>query len=453
MEKFTGGDVEKREISEAEKTVIGFLEQAESELKAGSEKRWEKAMELVEKARAIFEINRAGLSMEVCDWLDKINEQIISHIEGSGGAERRIWPEMDFAVSSSPDENKSSNDAFLKQCERFELEARISDFGLEDQALVKKYISGEKRTKEEANRVKKMTNDWWVKQKVGGNPCDNLESRREYLESRYGSESEARKLRARFVNNFAGDSANLKNLHQEYVEKYPGQIEGIEALFGFKDFLAEQKKLDEMIQKNHGWTEQSLEICQRLTEYRYLMTDFVINNSGNRNFLENFWQMMGDAAKQSGNYKEFGGLQRSTISQVSVFHAFKKLGMEPKLSHPKEDAFKAIDIWVGPDEVAQIMGTDDEMIVDYIAFPGVEAQRGDEISHIADCQTARSNKLMAKTEQFIRKASAYGKYLGKKNLKGYIIAMPLRRDMVDPVNGEPSEKYMDFFESRLSANK
>ena len=45
---------------------------------------------------------------------------------------------------------------------------------------------------------------------------------------------------------------------------------------------------------------------------------------------------------------------------ISVFKIFEALGFSPKLSHPKEDAFEAIDMWSGAGDAVQIKGTRDD---------------------------------------------------------------------------------------------
>jgi len=235
--------------------------------------------------------------------------------------------------------------------------------------------------------------------------------------------------------------ARLKNLSQE---RFPSQVEGVEALFGAADFFDSQKNLDAIIKQNNGWTSEAMEIVEEITQYRFLICDLVKNNKGNVEFLAKFWQAIGQIAEKTGSSLPGEQLKESTLSQVAVYHAFEGIGLKPAFSTPKEDAFKAVDLWGRPDEAVQIktsaLGTAIFDDYDEVAFPGVEIENNGKICHVDSYSLLETFKFRAKAHRYAREI--------KKPLKSLMVF--IHKNDRDPITGEPGGNVVELFRKKFN---
>lgn len=221
---------------------------------------------------------------------------------------------------------------------------------------------------------------------------------------------------------------------QIYLEKYEEQTEGIEALSNLTSFFEEERLLK--FEKN---PDERKKLFQNLTEYQFLLTHFIITNNKNKEMLSFFWE----AAKRNAGKEyqwRFEKLKRSVLTQSAIFHACEKLGIRPKLSHPSEDAFSAIDMWVMGDSVIQVKGDmhlSEPFIVsvDEIDFPGLKISSAD-----------KRNYYNNGYSRFRRKLAAYRK-TKEKNINAFFVILPHKG--FDPITGEPDDKVVDFFREEL----
>src|SRR4051812_19099704 len=109
--------------------------------------------------------------------------------------------------------------------------------------------------------------------------------------------------------------------------------------------------------------------------------------------------------------------------------------MEPKLSHPRDDAFNSIDLWSDASHAVQVKSTQEEtpeiVETDEITFPGTEVRHEGGIGHF-------TSKLFHDAQRFRAKVDRYREIAHKPDLKGFFIVVPYSK--VDFVTGEPDKE-------------
>ncbi len=327
-----------------------------------------------------------------------------------------------------------------------EMQTDLSVFAEDARPLVEKFLRNEGLSRVEQKKFDLAREKWWMEKY--GFPFSLKVERNELLLRKHGSsvaQSEAQKTQENlFASVGGGNEKKIAELKKEYEEKYPDQLEGVETLFGLRDFLAKQTKLDELRKKEGYDYASQREIFRDLTEYRFLLTHFIIQNGDNKEFLELFWEICGKIAEKEEALRRSHQLQRSTASQVAVYRILESLGKKPKLSHPDEDAFDAIDLWSGADEAVQVTMWDERQPAilesDHVAFPGAETVAD-------DGGTKHYNPhVLLKNAGFVAKVREYGERMGK-NIKGYMLIVP--RHKIDFVTGEPAPELVEFFRKKL----
>ena len=146
----------------------------------------------------------------------------------------------------------------------------------------------------------------------------------------------------------AQDEHKISELKARYKTEYPNQIEGIEVLFGLPEFLRTQADINKQKQeKSHHLSQPEVkQQFKNLTEYQFLMTHFILQNSNDKAFLSDFWNILEKIGGQMGNLRDVHTQRNGVLTQVAVYKILEQLGERPRLSHPDEDAFEAIDLWV-----------------------------------------------------------------------------------------------------------
>jgi len=283
---------------------------------------------------------------------------------------------------------------------------------------------------------------WW--QEKYGFPYTQSAARNEVLMRKHAPPEQkvkAWKLQEAFLESIANDDEEkIEELKEIYFKQYPDQLEGVSILFEMLPFLRLSAKVSE--ESNDYGTEK--ENFEYLTQYQFLLTDFIIFNSKDKEFMKNFWRVWARIAENDGVLRQFNILKRGILSQVSVFKIFEALGFSPKLSHPKEDAFEAIDMWSGSGEAVQIKGTrDDDAAVlietDEIGFPGVDIKDGKELKHL-------NSYMQVQAQNFRAKLNRYNKFT-QKDVKGFFIVIP--HSKFDHITGEPDPEFVERVRAEL----
>lgn len=331
-----------------------------------------------------------------------------------------------------------------KQYELSEMHDDLILFPEDARPLVKKHLDGQFLTPAEHAILHRARNVWW--QDKYGFSYGNKIVREEVLRRKYASSEELteqenmqKRLFQAFRDNNGEEIASLKN---EYEKTYPVQLEGIAALFGLVPFFEAQEYLDK---HKRGLDEETRQRLQSVTEYQFLLSDFVRHNSRDKKFLFVFWEALERAAEMSGQLKTMHQLRRSVLSSVALMKVFEALGKRPFLSHPGEDAFRSIDMWLDAESAIQVKGAFSRkqslsvVDTDSIAFPAIEVKE-DNGSQLFNSHLSRQ------LQTFYAKIKNYETMVGKK-LHGYFFVIPYEK--FDFVTGEPDAEVVAEIKNAL----
>lgn len=215
--------------------------------------------------------------------------------------------------------------------------------------------------------------------------------------------------------------------------EYSDQIEFVEATFAFIDSL-----INNSIARPHFRDEKAkMDWFRSLTQDHYLITDMLINVS-DKNCIMSFWTLLSSIAHKIGLDREFHRIKHGIVSQVAVYKLIKALGQNPHLSHPDEDAFDSLDMWIDNQVALQIKGGGDTNFPeifeieesDLLAFPSSSINLSGQTITIASKYYQYSQQMLAKKHKFEERT-------GKK-IRVLLITIPYSQ--IDPDSGEPSEQ-------------
>ncbi len=326
-----------------------------------------------------------------------------------------------------------------------ELSDDINVFPKNIHPLVEKFINGEQQSSHEQSLLDRAINKWWLDKY--GFSFTSTTARNEVLQRKYDPQKskEAHALQWDLLQAIKeSNEEKIEQLKKSYQEEYPDQMETIEVIFGIRDFLEkaiqitdERKTSKEKISKNK---------FRDLTEYQFLFTHFLVQNNKNREFLDLFWNVATEIAEKMNAKIKLDILRRGQISQVAVYRIVQELGQNPKLAHPDEDAFEAIDLWESADKAIQIKGWEEEVPavfnVDEIVFPAMQVDNGKHKKSLYNS----AEHFQSKNTIFRAKLKEYGERLGKE-FSGYMLAVPYSK--IDFINGEPAPELIEFFRDKL----
>lgn len=273
----------------------------------------------------------------------------------------------------------------------------------------------------------------------------SIESPKEFLMPKTFEEdqSDRRKLqREMFAVCDENNPEKIKAVKQKFETEYPDQLEGVNALFGFVDCLNNMYKLESQRIPH----QERLKIIEELTQYHFLLSHFIKENTNDREFLQLFWDALYKIASP-GFTTEFNIYRAGVLTNVATYKIFERLGDHPKMSNPKDDAFNSIDMWVGED-VVQIKGDSraDKVEVievkngELVSVPGVIVDKNNQSKYY-------SPEMLNKIQRFKVKFDEYKKAIGKPEMKAYFLVIPYH--LVDKVTGEPSDALIAEVKSKI----
>jgi len=330
----------------------------------------------------------------------------------------------------------------------------LSEFSEDGKKAVEKYFAGQVLTPTEHSVLDSERKVWWKNR--FGFPYNNKIARFEALRREYAADEELDKAKNLQIALFgavrAKDKDRVDELKKNYEAKYPDELEGVAALFGFLDFVKDQDQYQKIEfgsrDKPEKWgvnTKERARLKENLTQYQFLLTHFVEYNSADRKFLKVFWDVMERVAESGGRRFDFSLLRSGILGQVTAIKILKALGKNPRLSNPAEDAFTAVDLWAeehGEKTALQIKRGQvaPKLIqVDRVSAVGVEVVQGQEKQSFSSWDF---NKL----QDFRMRLDKYRELTGQQ-VRGYLMIVSNRN--VDKITGEPSEKIIDFFRKKL----
>lgn len=271
--------------------------------------------------------------------------------------------------------------------------------------------------------------------------------------------------RAYFEELFKNDPSNkdIVALTNSLIEMYPADAEALTALAELPGYFSAQSALDRLRDEEHSrrhftheerraMEKKKKDLLIRLTQNQFLLTDTVVKYAHDPSYLEGFWK----STELLANFKHaegtMGRTRESVLAQASIYQLFEKLNKHPSLSHPSEDAFNAIDLWIAEGEekrAVQVKGAPkkEEFSVipaaERISFPGVAVHTKEGQQHHYNAYTQdEHNKFCAKLDQYNRTTH--------QAVEGFLIVIP--RDRRDPVTGEPDAILVEEARTRLGAH-
>lgn len=331
-----------------------------------------------------------------------------------------------------------------------ELLEDISVFPEALQPVIWKKAHGTPLSNREHELVSSRIDRWW--QTKYGFPFNLQAARDEVLLRKYtapevlgGAKSLFQKLLEAVA---GGGEKEIQVLKKEYQERYPDEMEGIEVLFGIREFCLKQKQFEK--ERSELTPEEKIKQFRDFTEYQFLFTHFILQYGGDKELLDNFWKAQAALAERCHVLNGFNILRRAQMSQVAVYKILEGLGIKPKLSHPDEDAFQAIDLWAEGDKAIQIKGWDEEVPAvaetEHLVFPSMQVDESSKKSKFFSSAEYFNNKNI----QFRAKIRAYGART-QREIKGFMFVVPYSK--IDFVTGEPAQELIEFFKQELAKNE
>lgn len=232
---------------------------------------------------------------------------------------------------------------------------------------------------------------------------------------------------------------------EKCLKDFLDRAEEISAVFDLPDFLNNQAFLKEA---KFASAEERGKFIQGLTEYFYLLTDFVEKNGGDRKYLEEFWSYFGKAAYGMGmKAPQLEALRSGILGQVAMKSLLDQAGIPARLSTPREDAFYKIDFFV-EDYWGKIGAIQSKTSQEFEDFEIIEDQDKIALPNFILFDDEEDKvfftNLIRQMQGFRAKTYAYAQAIGKPT-KAYMFLLP--RDEIDGINGRPSDRLRrDFYD-------
>lgn len=337
----------------------------------------------------------------------------------------------------SPQVEKSPNEYLIN-----EILADSDDFLDRDYDLVIKFAGGAKQNDEQRKEAKELIGGWWMSKY--GFPFELKAERNEVLRRKYGPSKEMHEsslIQEELLDAIKEqDKGKIQKLKIRYEKEFPEQLEGVEVLFALPELVKKTKSFNNHEKGAKFVPESFRDLC----ESQFLVTHFILLNSGDKPFLNKFWQVMEFIAERDGTKHELNIIRRGIVSQVSVDLILKELGMNPQMSHPREDAFEKTDMWIENKTRVQIKGSEyvsEPALVstDEAVFPGV-------VTREPGRETYFNSKFSYETAQFKAKIKKLN-----PDAEGVFFVIPTH--MIDFVTGQPDENLVEFFRKKMEERK
>jgi|GEM_PF-2770453 len=290
------------------------------------------------------------------------------------------------------------------------------------------------------------------------------------------------------------DKAKLKDIEnsfrvskEELQKKYPDRLQEIEILYDLWETNRGQKRIDGLTAKENElkkkiWesaaalkddrfdrkeklkiirdskgVEKELtqvrsdkrDIFMSLTSWNFLVTSHIINNTGDRGYLSEFWSALGEVDAMTGG-DDFRRKQKGLVGQAGLYRIMREAGSHADLATPREDAFKKTDLKLRvPGHKNVLIQTKHTALerdvifesTDDLAYPGVEIRGGEQKRHFSE----KHIKEMSHLATSCKKES---EETGEK-VSGYYVVLP--EGSLDGVTAEPKPEVVELFKKKLAA--
>lgn len=238
----------------------------------------------------------------------------------------------------------------------------------------------------------------------------------------------------------------MEDFRAQCEQDFPDRMEEISAIFDLPQFLLDQSALES---SQFDSPEKKGAYIQKLTEYQYLITDFIARNQDKREYLQEFWGYFGKIAYAYGiKPYQVESLRTGILGQVATKNLFESSGIATRQATPHEDAFYKLDFWMedADDKKAiqiktsqkveklEIVGEQDKIVLPAFVWPEDNEDR------------IFFTNLVKQMKSFRIKTAQYGEATGQQ-VKAYMIILP--RHEIDGITGLPSASLIGDFKSKI----
>jgi hypothetical protein len=299
-------------------------------------------------------------------------------------------------------------------------------------------------------------------------------------------------LMGRLSEDSSDDKAKLEDIENSFrvskeglQKKYPDRLQEIEILYDLWETNRGQKRIDGLTAKENELKKKTWEcaaalkddrfdrkeklkiirdskdidrklaqvrnekrdIFVSLTSWNFLVTNHIINNSGNREYLGQFWNALGEVDAMTGG-DDFKRKQKGLVGQAGLYHIMRDAGSCADLATPREDAFKKTDLKLRvPGHKNVLIQTKHTVLerdvifesTDDLSYPGVESRDGGQRRHFSE----KHIKEMSHLAMSCRKES---EETGEK-VSGYYVVLP--EGSLDGITAEPKPEVVELFKKKL----
>lgn len=239
--------------------------------------------------------------------------------------------------------------------------------------------------------------------------------------------------------------AELTAIKKEYQEKYPDQLEGVEALFAVRPMLQLSARLERFRPVREGETmpPELRKMLVQMAEYNYLLTHYVWKGGENREFLDLFWQAFEKSSRNEEELKNISRRKKGILTQVATMKVFERSGMLPELSLPENDAMNMVDLWADTRHTQAVQvktGSGKAEIIETDHIPAVTIQFGPK-----GREALYASKEYEEARNFRAKVNKYR--ANQPDLKGYLVVIPYSQ--IDQATGEPNSELVEALRAKM----
>ncbi len=242
----------------------------------------------------------------------------------------------------------------------------------------------------------------------------------------------------------AAVTGQINQLAEQYSTLHPAELEGITILTQLPAAVQAERTLN-------AWDTLPVDrqtALRQLTEYHFLLIHYALENVNDPHYMHQFWEAAHLIAGRANKTASFEGWREGALAAVATMQAFRALGLDPRLSHPQEDAQSAIDIWAGTSRAIQVKKHNRASLnlinTDHVEYPAVEVDQPDG-TKVYSIRYPKND-----VGKFVQKIQRYSHQAGR-SVAGYFVGIPY--SMIDHDTGQPSPELIKQLEQKLASGK
>ena len=304
-------------------------------------------------------------------------------------------------------------------------------------------------------RIARLAKQWWHVRDVHSREAQRKYAHEHYLEDDLQLASFV--LEGELKGALAEDDPDARNEAIEaakgrYLDTFTESHEMVELVFGFVDFLENNRTIAEM--RKRGETVPG-EHFREAAGYEGRFTDYLLSES-DPNQLKLFWAGLQRIAQARSELATFVGFRSGVLTQAATHHLLESLGIRSRSATDVEDSAFAVDLWAegDPDEnrlpaAIQIKSgaksrelqiiTAEDVGIPSVLLGGKDAKGDPKITAL------NTPKFDMIHRSFVR-AQDLAKKMGQ-TFESFYIEIPL--ELVDPITGRPDSNLVDQMREAL----